>query len=180
MDNVCSNCKYWERIDKYGGSYGRCSNSMVVYDHAAYPYSWDNSNPITPTNGIGYSDQEEYEAHIWFGTGFGCIHWTSKPPTELPTDSMWGKPDRYLYIGDAVHTRHAITIMSRVKLADIASKGFNVPKGLARLIAKCKEFDIKIPNTLLEDWRAYLEDSKPTKEVQDTLILVRSYTNDYR
>ena len=72
MEKLCKNCKYWEKqadneIRKDGLGICKSKKFRYMYDIDIYPI-----------DGLVYWDADYYEAGIFVGQDFGCIHWKKK------------------------------------------------------------------------------------------------------
>jgi hypothetical protein len=64
----CKNCKYWETSLLNSKGAGDCCNEKFVYT----------GEKKTPKDGLGYWDNEGYDAGFETGEDFGCIHWEER------------------------------------------------------------------------------------------------------
>lgn len=131
-NNICKNCKYWTKEDKTNldllspiGStdfrncdfdIGFCHNPKLVY------LGKDEKMEI---DGLGYLDDEDYQATLYVEEEFGCIHFKAKEeidesvlkkayregflngqeskgfipkPIPYPRDYLWGTEEAYAWV----------------------------------------------------------------------------------
>lgn len=71
----CKGCKFWgikgnnDYVWIKTDDHKCCGSGMMIYD---YRFT---SGTQVPIDGLGYTDGETYQAALWTGAEFGCIHY---------------------------------------------------------------------------------------------------------
>lgn len=83
MNNICKNCKHWERHSDYNYEIHGNFNSKRIYFDTPFGSCLSTKFVYTlegdcPEDGLEYWDYEEYQASFKTGENFGCIHFTPR------------------------------------------------------------------------------------------------------
>jgi len=80
---LCKQCKFWGLPSKTGNNWSKglknhrsCGSDKFIYESAFFNLA-DVERSI-PLDAVGYRDGEGYQADLWTGAEFGCIHGKAK------------------------------------------------------------------------------------------------------
>jgi hypothetical protein len=77
---TCDECKWWAELEDYDGE-TTCLHTKIGYDLPMYKWNCDCGKSILREDFkdyCSYEDMESYDANIYMGPKFGCIHWEEK------------------------------------------------------------------------------------------------------